>query len=391
MSLEIHSYDRDQFHKCRLKWHISSPWRLNRTVMPSDEHMPVHFWLGNAIHYALEDWHGHNYYKDVTMAFRAYAFAYKDANLPRPIGVSEAYTLGLKMLGNYRRFTETKKLKEFKTYWKNGQPQVEVPLAAQIPVGDKTIVHSMTFDRVVEDENKDLWVMDYKTYQRFSQGCFERDIQFMSYYLAANAYYPDKRIAGVIVLELRKAAPDYPSITQKGEVSVNKNQNTTYYMYLAACKAVYGSVQDIPQAQLETLGVFAEKETDLGDHYIRMTLVQFPQGFKYGVARALTSDLNNMLREDVEIYPAPSRECSSCDFFGLCTNWFCADNLSDWEKDVIDSTYPRNPTKEQFEWRNHLMPLTELQERVQSMKKQHQELNQSQEEPEDLDPTIEFE
>src|SRR5688572_12675352 len=91
----IRTSDRGTFKRCRRKWGLSSHLQHNRVF----NNQIQYFWFGSGGHYALEDYHGYNYYKHPAEAFRAYIlaqrrFAQANKYVILPPDINELESLG---------------------------------------------------------------------------------------------------------------------------------------------------------------------------------------------------------------------------------------------------------------------------------------------------------
>lgn len=98
----IRTSDRRVFRRCLRKWdHLSS---VRKNLKHRGAETNINFWFGSGIHFALEDFHGINAFKDPRRAFYAYYNSFKPDELP--MGAEYHYTLAMSMLTYYLTWIE---------------------------------------------------------------------------------------------------------------------------------------------------------------------------------------------------------------------------------------------------------------------------------------------
>lgn len=120
----IRTSDRRVFRRCLRKWdHMSS---LRKNLKRRGTETNINFWFGSAIHFALEDYHGYNRFKDPRRALWAYYKAFKESEWPD--GAELHYDLGMSMLSYYVTWYEKhNKDLEFRTPWLDANGQEVAP------------------------------------------------------------------------------------------------------------------------------------------------------------------------------------------------------------------------------------------------------------------------
>lgn len=344
----IHTSDRIAFKRCRRKWALGSPLRLHAVRQEGNKSA---LWFGTGFHYALEDYHGYNYFYDKPQAaFVAYAKAFRQEDLPHDH--ESLIDLGLGMLDHYTRWI--KRRDAYKTFWVNGVPQVEVRFSIPIPelteisASGEPVHYHGTFDRVVEDEEGRLWILDYKTAASIDVSKLETDPQVTSYLWAAEQLY-DRPVEGVIYMQFAKGFPVYPKILKNLSVSTNKLQKTSYALYKEILADKYGSVEKSPVDNRKFLETLLDGENLDYDRYIRRDLVRRNSVMRAMEGEKIVAEGYDMLNPDIVIYPNPTRDCSwDCDFRTVC---MAMDDGSDWEQMLIDGYKIKG---EEIEWRNRI-------------------------------------
>lgn len=367
----IRTSDRISFKQCRRKWGFSSHLKMN--LSPRSLAAPL--WFGSAIHYALEDYHGHNVFGRPSQAFKAYCLSTAQ-NYQRelPPDAQEHYKLGQEMmdyyvdywLGSYPR-------KPDETYWLNGEPQVEVNFEIRVPIsptenphlhelmvrcGADCVLYRGTIDRMVVDEYGQLWVDEYKTAKVAQNTHYQTDPQVTTYVWAASHIY-DQPVAGVIYHQFVKKFPSPPKILSTGQISVARNQVTSYPLYREALTNLYGSPEKSPSKNQAYMNDLMHAENGDRDRYIiREKIHRNPQQCQ-SEAQKILLELEDMLNPNLPLYPNPTRDCSRmCSFLTPCVNM---DDGSDWEVLLADQYMPRDTSLDRM-WRHRLPSPTKLKE-----------------------------
>lgn len=348
----IRTSDRSNFRRCRRKWHFESGLRLNRT--PTAQ--PSYFWLGTGGHFAMEDFHGHNYYGDPVRAFQAYCDACVEAAKHHTIQVPEDFDeqkiLGEGILEHYKNWIANRDA--YKTVWIDGEPQVEVKCLIEIPPehfrieGYDKVLYQMTLDRLVEIDGE-YWIKDWKFHKNFTQMPLEWHHQLTAYMWAAQAVF-DVPVVGAILHEFRKAVPKPPRILQNGSISCAKDQLCTHTSYRGALIDMYGDVEDAPENNINCLNALSLREHDHADPFIRRQFTRrTPQQFEAEGSKILM-ELEDMLNPDLPLYTNPTKDCGwDCSNAEIC---LMMDRDDDWETTLMETTVSR--VDESEEWRNYL-------------------------------------
>lgn len=309
--VHLHTSDRVGFKRCRRKWHFASPLKENLEPIRKSSG-PL--WLGSGIHWVLEDWHGYRKFATMEEAFQAYYKVFPEEELPPE--VSNLYETGIKMLDYYKGYTEKKPW--YKTVWIEGVPQVEVGFSIPIPeldTAEKEVFYHGTFDKVVEDEYGNWYILDYKTAAAIDTNKLTTDPQISAYLWAAEIHY-SKPIAGLIYLQMVKSTPSQPKILKSGDVSKDKAQRTTHALYREALIKAYGKV---PQEYIDILNHYAELETPEGNSFIRIDVVERNKKAKLATYQNIIAEGKDMLNSELSIYPNPTRDCMwDCPFRTVC-------------------------------------------------------------------------
>lgn len=352
----IRTSDRKSFKRCRRRWGFESGLKQNLTM--TDQ--PSYFWLGTGGHFALEDFHGYNYYGHPVEAFHAYVKA-QEAFCARsrtniPDDYREQTELGEGILDYY--LTWLRHRNPLKTYMVNGEPQVEVRIQLEIPMehlppetrewGWDKVVYDATIDRVVEIDGE-LWIVDYKFFQSFWTASLDYDQQMSAYIWAASCIY-DRPIVGAIMHQFLKRVPSPPRLLASGRLSADKSQATTYYMYKDMVEELYGSVDKAPSDIVRCLNGLAAKESEDRDGFIwRSYTKRTPQQIE-ATGTKIIMEAGEMLNPDLPLYPNETKDCTwDCGFRDVC---LMMDRDDDWEHVLKETTVSRS--EEDESWRDHL-------------------------------------
>lgn len=358
----VRTSDRQLFKRCRRKWGWGSPLRQNRGM----KDQPSYFWVGSGGHFALEDYHGYNYYGHPVEAFHAYVDAWKQlerhSSFKLPDDYQEQTELAEGMLEHYLMWLKNRD--PLQTLWIDGVPQVEVKAQLELPIvpyaldeqtGDHNphpdfdrVVYQLTLDRIVEIDGE-LWILDYKFYKTFGQGDLDYDQQMGAYIWAANALY-DRPIVGAILQEHRKALPKPPRVLSTGKLSTAERQGTTHYLYREAIQELYGSIEQAPQKYVQHLNNLAKQEGDERDDFVRRTYTKRIIEQVQAEGSRVLLEVEDMLNPDLPLYTNMTRDCSwDCPLNEVCV---MVERDDDWQSLLEELTVPRE--QETDEWRKYL-------------------------------------
>lgn len=309
--IAMHVHDSISYKRCRRKWYYSSAFRKHLQAKGSEN---INLWFGTGIHFALEDWYGYRRFEHPGDAFFAFYEATKNKEIE---DMDKMLDLAMGML-NHLLLWE-KKRPYYKTLMLDGVPQVEVDVALELSelseISDMPIYYYGTLDRVVVDDYGDWWVMDYKTAQNYDAFKATMDPQTTKYVWAAEQWYQHE-IKGVIILQLMKKNPKYPSRLVRGGFSKAKNQSTTYALYKEALINEYGEVPSEYDGMLEYL---SSKEDLMGNDFLKFLSSERNTAEKENIYRHMLAEGQEMLNPDLPIYPNPTRDCSwDCPFRPVC-------------------------------------------------------------------------
>jgi len=347
-SIAIHTHDRIAFKRCRRKWNFSSPLRQHLT---SKIESNSNTWFGSGIHFALEDYHGYRRFQSPKHAYQAYYNVFLK-HFPNLLPEDHEELLGLAFgILDYYELWLSYRSSEYRTFYVDGEPQVEVEFSIEIPeltkyAGQK-VVYQGAFDRIVVDPYDRLWVMDYKTVKNFDTDKLELDAQISAYCWAAEQYY-GMPVEGVVYLQIKKSFPQWPKELVDGGLSVDKRQRTTHRLFKQALIEHGYDMENLPDKYVNYLNYLAEQETYEGDRYIRWDAVRRNEYFKQHEYQMIVLEGMDMLNPNIPLYPNPTRDCTwDCPYRTVCLA-IC--DGSDWEF-LLQQEFER---KEDIDWRSKI-------------------------------------
>lgn len=347
----IRTSDRISFKSCREAWNYGSKIRLN--YEPVSLPKPLDF--GSAIHTGCEvyydpqtwDWDKEIVSLAAVAAFRntnrQALLRYEDLRGPDELArqdFAERDELGTGMLTNYfkwaatnDRFTPTHVEIEFEV-------PIPVPSSLALPPGfDRNgdgylfrhayperddpewwpVLYQGRIDMIVQDEFGRYWIVDHKTCAQMRADVIaflEMDEQMKSYGWAIQQMLGIE-IAGIIYNELYKGVPQPPkqnaSMRQGRWYSVNKQQDTTYELYLETV-----SREDTAAYEAGLYDEMLEHLKYQGNKYFRRTQTRYSQKEYEILGNNICLEAIDMLNHPL-IYPNPSRfKCGYCMMRAAC-------------------------------------------------------------------------
>lgn len=352
----IRTSDRIQYRGCRRRWGWQSHLRGN--LSSKENAGPL--WFGSGVHFALEDFHSINRYGHPAKAFEAFIKATKKNEhvIPLPADWDDLRILGHGMMYYYGDYW-LRNRPPLRTFIHNGQYQVEVNAHIEIPrsqlpkhVQDNydRVIYSVTFDRVIEDEDQLLWIVEYKTAKRLETRHLPTDPQVNSYCWAGQMLY-GREISGVIYQQHLKKIPDLPRILADGTISTNKSQGTTHALYRHQVVNLCGpDYTRWPGKYVDAVNYFASQESQVHDDFIRRDKVSRNSHMAQAEGQKILFELDEMLNPNTALYPNPTRfQCGWCPFMNACIS---IDDGGDWEFELKHFFQPRATASET--WRRWL-------------------------------------
>jgi hypothetical protein len=361
----IRTSDRIQYRNCRRRWGWQSHLRGNLTS--KENAGPL--WFGSGIHFALEDFHSINRYGHPARSFEAYVLATKKnvRVIPLPADWDDLRVLGHGMMFYYGDYWLRNRRPLLRTFIFRGQPQVEVNAHIEIPRHQlpkhvqenfDRVIYSITLDRVIEDDDNLLWIVEYKTAKRLEVRHLPTDPQVNAYCWAGQMLY-GRPISGVIYQQHLKRVPEPPRMLADGTISINKSQVTTHALYRAQVARLCGSDSSRwPSKYVEMVNYLAQQESPVHDDFIRRDRVYRNEHSAQAEGQKILFELDEMLNSDTALYPNAHRfQCGWCPFLNACIS---IDDGGDWEFE-LQHFFQSRPTAGDS-WRRSLPNPQALQE-----------------------------
>lgn len=360
----IRTSDRSYFRTCRLKWDFTS--KLRQDLEPKS---PQTFYdFGTSIHKGLEAYYDPRLWGKEELrqlaartdffaserAFRQSAKAdspYGDLPFEQDQEFDNRTALGGGMLEHY--FLWAPKQDNFKPVKTEIEFEVKIPVPEDISLPNgfynlqgnlfafcrehkevHPVVYQGRVDLLVEDEHGFYWIVDHKTAAQFGNTAYlDVDDQCGSYIWALRRvlHLP---IRGVLYNRLLKAAPHPPAVLKNGGLSQNKQQRTTYDLFLVAMQEhnqPYGDYAEyLDYLKNKPNGFFSRVPVHRGDEEDKTT------------ERRILMEAIDMLN-DPSIYPNPGMFiCMGCAFMQPCVATADGSDLK-W---IMDSLYRKRVTNE---------------------------------------------
>ena len=383
----LRTSDRMLFKRCRRLWGWLSHLQQGRVLSESADYL----WFGTGIHYALEDYHGLNLYEHPALAFMAYVHASRQAQI-LPGTWMEHQQLGVALMCYYLEQWLARR-DPLTTFEKDGIPQVEVngvvDLEMKTPDG-RDILYGFTLDRIVIDEHKRLWIVEYKTAKAIKIFNLDVDEQITAYCWAAWKLYGIP-VAGVIYQQFRKNIPTLPKILATGKVSIDPKQHTSAALYAKLLTDMYGGVEHAPKENIMAYNKLCAQEDEDKDRFIVRQRIERNQKQLDAFDIKVRMEIEDITNPNLPLYPNPTWLCDAmCPLQAACV---AMDDGSDWQT-ILDA-YSLSTSggltqreKEQSKWRMHLPEPQEvsLPEAEQQYNQLLSQVQQSQPEEQSLRP-----
>jgi hypothetical protein len=323
----IRTSDRATFKRCRRQWDWSSYQRQNLRpiVTPKPLHFGIAWHEAMAVYYDPDFWHlpvedkiesAIARFLKVTAEQKQY---FLDVKADLPYDLEEDFNgrveLGVGMLKNYAKWSPLRdKFRPVRV-----EQEFEVPIMFEgkqllCPCHGWPVFYRGRLDGIVQDEFNFYWILEHKTASQLnSTDHLDLDEQCGSYAWAMKSL--GITVKGVIYNEAVKNVPSPPQELlrprQGRNFSVNKNQSTTYEMYL---DTLLKNNEDVSlyTDMLEYLRVE-------GPQFFRRTQVHRNTHELQSLGEQIALEALDMLDPNLRIYPNPSRfTCSWCRFREPC-------------------------------------------------------------------------
>lgn len=323
MQHDIHISDVLAFKGCRRKWDFQSLLRQNLT--PLGVYAP--FFTGRVIHGALDHLYrwGVDPVDEVDSLVEAevqqlrteYPTIYA-ANLPT---INEQTQLCKGLLSHYGQWRQSYNgpFNDRDLDFLNVEQAFNVPLRTPRNFIARNLRLAGKFDGVVRHKKDDkLYLWEIKTTKSIAQRVQMLDLeeQADAYAIAAQELL-GQPIAGIIYTLIRKALPATPEILKNGNLSQNKQIDTTFSHYLAAIRenhrhnATNAFIQD-------TYGTFLQHLLDNGKPFFARVMIKRSAAQLKASRNELYAVAREMVNPSVPIYHHGQMGCNWCIFREPC-------------------------------------------------------------------------
>ena len=366
-NIYIHTSDRNKKRRCLLKWHLSSPLRMNLDPIGMNKSLPL--WIGSALHFVWEDYFGYNRFGDPKLALCAYYDAFNgnptldDLDFCMPSDAKDFFEKAMEVIDNTVEWYNLKNEHlGYHTAWFTGSvetddlllvpfgvdpdtvegayPGVEIPFRLRLPKASeqsgKEVYYAGTVDRVLWDRFGKLYLQDYKHVKAMNTDNLDINVQANTY-LWGFEQVIQHPLEGMIWWQIKKSLPKVPKRgktlvpgTNRGALSTDKSQKILARHFKIELIDDYGSLKAAPDKYITYYNSLLEKETLEGDYYIRWDVIRRGPGAKRQTFKCINAESAEMLNEDLAIYPNPTRDCSwDCPFETLCSRYCAGEEIED--------------------------------------------------------------
>jgi CRISPR/Cas system-associated exonuclease Cas4 (RecB family) len=315
--LIVRTSDRNYFRGCRVKWDFSSKIRMNRRPVVN----AVALEFGSAVHAHQQVWYDPDLWEtDRTVVGNLAVQAFLDYwdNYVRRVKKHSQFSLSDDELENLDKHRDLGiHMCRYYQLWSRKRDEnmrpvlVEVEFEVPIP-GFEVAVYQGRVDLVMQDKTTgEYWIYDWKTAARFDELVhLDMDVQISSYIWALREMLGIP-IVGFVYVELRKSKPEEPNVNKNGTLSKNKQQDTTYEMYLDALEK-RGLSREGYEEYLEYL------RTNPKQYVRRFQVHRSPASLRV-IEQDLVKEATEMLDPEVPIYPNPTKfGCKYCAYRHPC-------------------------------------------------------------------------
>jgi len=193
------------------------------------------------------------------------------------------------------------------------ETRFEVPVLTRRSRSSTKFFAAGRFDGVIIDKHGDYWLLEHKTYKTIDDDnltFLELDSQAGVYLLAAQMMY-GVEFRGILYNVLRKKIPTVPHLLKRGGLSVAKDIDTTYKVYLQ-------SIHDYGYNPADYDDIL-ERLLTKGNTFFRRFRVRRTQRELQWLMLHLYSVAREMTNPHVRIYPTDHwMECKRCGFREAC-------------------------------------------------------------------------
>lgn len=318
------------FKRCRLRWHFSSPLRLN--LAPIKTVPPLMF--GSAVHAALESYYNPNEMRNPERAVASFVSFLNEwyTGLRAPSVeddelYDESMLLGTGMLEHYFMYQAPQD--DFEVL------AVELPF--EVPIEGTDRMYAGKIDGVIRDKHGRVWVLEHKTADRILDNTeyLLMDEQCGSYLWALRQLpeFAGEHIEGVLYNILRKKIPTPMAELKNGGLSTDKRTDTTFQYASSQIRQYYEGT--IPNRYVAYLEMLQQK----GNRFFYREPVRRNEREIEYLGKMIALEASEMTNPDIAIYRNPtSGNCNYCSFVGPCLALYGGDDY----QTMLDTNYEQS-------------------------------------------------
>ncbi len=340
--LELHVSDAVIFRACRRRWKLGSLTQMNlEPIRPITA-----LWTGSAVHYGLETYYKTN--RDANAACEAVGklvFGQIQQIRASAPGLSDEDDQDLRknaqlaegMIDHYTQWAPKWDSLDNPVIEAEHHPIIAEVLTVEHKFDIPMIVDGETIegirvkgkmDGVIRDQYGELWILENKTAaQDRSRHHLLLDEQPGIYMIAAQ-YEFNEPIVGVLYNIMRKKLPAIPERLASGGVTVRKNIDTTYEVYLDALRAADVDPRDSKYAPL------LQSLIERGNTFFKRVPVRRSQANLLNLMKRFHYIAQDMQNGTIYASPEPMR-CSMCSFEPVC---LAMEDNADWRY-ILQANY----------------------------------------------------
>lgn len=324
----VRTSERGNFKKCRRLWDYTSQNRMNleRVKMNKNLAFGIDIHKGLEAYYSPKSWHVPTEVKTNKAIIRfATSIQVRQTKEDKARGgldderkqeYAELRELGIGMLSRYGEWAE--KRDTFTPIAVEMKYQILIIDEEGVPlvINGHPVVYQIRVDLLLRDEYGFLWVLDHKTTAYLDDLSFlDVDTQLSTYPWVVESVLGEQ-VKGTIYNELVKSVPEKPKVLKKGNLSVDKKQNTTYELFMESIRE-----KNLDTAPYEDMLEYLRENPR--DYFRRTPSGRTPEELTYQGTLVLEEIRDMFLGREGDgpsIYPNPSKiNCRNCDFKPPCT------------------------------------------------------------------------
>jgi len=342
--LELHVSDALIFRDCRRRWKLGSMTQMN---LEPDRPITA-LWMGTAVHYGLE-----HYYKLPDPIHPEVMLEATDLYLQGQIKSIREQTAGLTDAQDEELLKGINMVMGILEHYASWAPTWDVPgnswaVEERHPIISEVVATEQKFsmplmvdgeevpgvmvhgrmDGVIRDQEERLWVLEHKTAAQIRERHHLLMDEQPGVYMVAAAHILGEPCVGVLYNIMRKKLPAVPERLVAGGITVRKNIDTTYTMYMLALEAA-GQDPCTPK-YAEILDILAVK----GNTFFKRVPVERSPTVLNNLMRRLQLVAHDMKFGEIYASPNPFK-CSMCAFEPVC---IAMEDGAHWQ-DILRTQY----------------------------------------------------